>query len=174
MWEEVPKIEEEAPVGSGEVATEESLVPEVPPIDEAPLTNYLRAWNETPENLAQLTNHGRISYLEGVLQKAINRKIILGSAINSTQTFSVTVPTYSMVERVNGNNGWISSIVTDSGVGMPDEMYTQMYYGNHPTHNNTYLLLSITSNRSDITVSGNAMLYSNFTAEINFTVKEYR
>ncbi|MDV7745610.1 MULTISPECIES: hypothetical protein [Enterococcus] len=169
--EEVPKIEEEAPVGSGEVATEESLVPEVPPIDEAPVPNYLRAWNETPENLAQLTNHGRISYLEGVLQKAINRKIILGSAINSTQTFSVTVPTYSMVERVNGNNGWISSIVTDSGVGMPDEMYTQMYYGNHPKYNNTYLLLNITSNRSDITVSGNAMLYSNFTAEINFTVK---
>lgn len=169
--EEVPKIEEEAPVVSGEVATEESLVSEVPPIDEAPLPNYLRVWNETPENLAQLTNHGRISYLEGVLQKAINRKITLGTAINSTETFSITVPTHSMVERVNGNNGWISSIVTDSGVGMPDEMYTQMYYGNHSTHKNTYSLTNISSNRSDITVSGSVTINSNFTTTINFTVK---
>ncbi|WP_206853954.1 Ig-like domain repeat protein [Candidatus Enterococcus mangumiae] len=165
--EEIPVVEEAPPVVTDEVPTE---VSEVPLIDENPLANSLRAWNETPENLTQLTNHGRSSYLESVLQNAINRKITLGTAVNSTTTFSVNVPTHSMVERVNGSNGWISSIVTDSPAGMPDEFYTQMYYGNHSIHNNTYSLSNISSNRSDITISG-TVTTSSYSATINITVK---
>ncbi|WP_206853766.1 Ig-like domain repeat protein [Candidatus Enterococcus mangumiae] len=169
--EEAPGVEEEEPVVPEELPEESAEVSELPPIDENPLTNHLGRLHLTPSNVEQLTNHGRISYLEGVLQNAINRNITLANTVNATATFSVTVPTHSMVQRVNGSNGWISSIVTDSPAGMPDEFYTQMYYGNHSTHRNTYTLSGISSNRSDITVTGNVTINTNFTATINFTVR---
>ena len=175
---EQPAIVEEA-----QVIEEEPVVPEEPttdipaeetvlsPLDENSLVaNYLARLNLTTENVNQLTNYGRSSYLEGVLQKAINRTINLASAANSTASFSVTVPTHSLVERVNGNNGWISSIVTDSDVGMPDEFYTQMYYGNHSTHRNTYTLTNISSSHAAVGVAATVTINNNFTATINFTV----
>ncbi|MGM0172413.1 hypothetical protein IGJ39_002525 [Enterococcus sp. AZ140] len=175
---EQPAIVEEA-----QVIEEEPVVPEepttdipaeetvLPPLDENSLVaNYLARLNLTTENVNQLTNYGRSSYLEGVLQKAINRTINLASAANSTASFSVTVPTHSLVERVNGNNGWISSIVTDSDVGMPDEFYTQMYYGNHSTHRNTYTLTNISSSHAAVSVAATVTINNNFTATINFTV----
>ena len=169
--EEALGVEEEQPVVPEELPEESTEISELPPLDENPLSNHLGRLHLTPSNVEQLTNHGRISYLEGVLQNAINRNITLANTVNATATFSVTVPTHSMVQRVNGSNGWISSIVTDSPAGMPDEFYTQMYYGNHSTHRNTYTLSGISSNRSDVTVSGNVTINSNFTATINFTVR---
>ncbi|MDB7102401.1 hypothetical protein [Enterococcus mundtii] len=175
---EQPAIVEEA-----QVIEEEPVVPEepttdipaeetvLPPLDENSLVpSFLPRLNLTTENVNQLTNHGRSSYLEGVLQKAINRTVNLASAANSTASFSVTVPTHSLVERVNDSNGWISSIVTDSDVGMPDEFYTQMYYGNHPTHRNTYTLTNISSSSAAVSVVATVTVNTNFTATIDFTV----
>ncbi|WP_375152554.1 hypothetical protein, partial [Enterococcus mundtii] len=68
------------------------------------------------------------------------------------------------------SNGWISSIATDSPAGMPDEFYTQMYYGNHSTHQNTYNLNNIVSSNSAIEVSATVTKNTNYTATINFTV----
>ncbi|WP_066026618.1 hypothetical protein, partial [Enterococcus mundtii] len=181
--EEPTLSEQPAIVEEAQVIEEEPVVPEepttdipaeetvLPPLDENSLVaNYLARLNLTTENVNQLTNYGRSSYLEGVLQKAINRTINLASAANSTASFSVTVPTHSLVERVNGNNGWISSIVTDSDVGMPDEFYTQMYYGNHSTHRNTYTLTNISSSHAAVSVAATVTINNNFTATINFTV----
>lgn len=169
---EETQVVEEEPVVSEEPTTDiptEATV--LPPLDENSLVvNYLARLNLTTENVTQLTNHGRSSYLEGVLQNAINRTINLANAANSTASFSVTVPTHSLVERVNGNNGWISSIVTDSDAGMPDEFYTQMYYGNHSTHGNTYTLSNISSSNAAISVAATVTINNNFTATINFTV----
>ncbi|MDB7086497.1 hypothetical protein PM729_02200 [Enterococcus mundtii] len=164
--EEVPPMEapSEAP------ATEETQE-EVPPLDESPLSVHLGRLNLTAQNVAELTNHGRISYIQAVLQNAINRTITLGNEVNATATFSVTVPTHSMVQRVGNSNGWISSIVTDSPAGMPDEFYTQMYYGNHSTHRNTYTLTNISSSNAAVSVSATVTINSNFTSTINFTVR---
>ena len=170
--EEVPPMEAppEAPATEETIETVETQE-EVPPLDESPLSAHLGRLNLTAQNVAELTNHGRSSYIQAVLQNAINRTISLGNTANSTATFSVTVPTHSMVQRQGTSNGWISSIVTDSTVGMPDELYTQMYYGNHSTHRNTYTLTNINSNRSDVTVTGTVTINSNFTATIIFNVR---
>ncbi len=169
--EEVPPMEapSEAPA-TEETATEETQE-EVPPLDESPLSVHLGRLNLTAQNVAELTNHGRISYIQAVLQNAINRTITLGNKVNATATFSVTVPTHSMVQRVGNSNGWISSIVTDSPAGMPDEFYTQMYYGNHSTHRNTYTLTNISSSNAAVSVSATVTINSNFTSTINFTVR---
>ncbi|WP_181055320.1 Ig-like domain repeat protein [Enterococcus mundtii] len=170
--EEVPPMEAtpEEPATGETIETLETQE-EVPPLDESPLSNHLGRLNLTAQNVAELTNHGRSSYIQAVLQNAINRTITLNNAVDATADFSVTVPTHSMVQRQGTSNGWISSIVTDSSVGMPDELYTQMYYGNHSTHRNTYTLTNITSNRSDVTVTGTVTINSNFTATINFTLR---
>ncbi|MFP1649125.1 hypothetical protein [Enterococcus mundtii] len=169
--EEVPTMEAppEAPATEETIETVETQE-EVPPLDESPLSVHLGRLNLTAQNVAELTNHGRSSYIQAVLQNAINRTITLGNAANSTATFSVTVPTHSMVQRQGTSNGWISSIVTDSTVGMPDELYTQMYYGNHSTHRNTYTLTNISSSNAAVSVSATVTINSNFTSTINFTV----
>ncbi|MGM0172414.1 hypothetical protein IGJ39_002526 [Enterococcus sp. AZ140] len=169
--EEVPPMEAppEAPATEETIETVETQE-EVPPLDESPLSVHLGRLNLTAQNVAELTNHGRSSYIQAVLQNAINRTITLGNAANSTATFSVTVPTHSMVQRQGTSNGWISSIVTDSTVGMPDELYTQMYYGNHSTHRNTYTLTNISSSNAAVSVSATVTINSNFTSTINFTV----
>lgn len=165
----IPESQEE--VGEETLETVETVEPqEVPPLDESLLSAYLGRLNLSTENVRELTNHGRSSYLENILQNAINRTIDLNTATGSSTTFAVTVPTHSLVERTNGNNGWISSIATDSPAGMPDEFYTQMYYGNHSTHQNTYNLSNIVSSNSAVEVSATVTKNSNYTAVINFTV----
>lgn len=172
IHEELPEVPNE-PEPQAEVTEEslETVEPQaVPPLDESLLSGYLGRLNLTTENVRELTNHGRSSYLENILQNTINRTIDLNTAAGSSTTFAVTVPTHSLVERINGNNGWISSIATDSPAGMPDEFYTQMYYGNHSTHQNTYNLNNIVSSNSAIEVSATVIKNANYTATINFTV----
>ncbi len=169
---EVPNIPESQEEVAEEIleTVETVATQEVPPLDESLLSAYLGRLNLSTENVRQLTNHGRSSYLENILQNAINRTIDLNTAAGSSTTFAVTVPTHSLVERTNGSNGWISSIATDSPAGMPDEFYTQMYYGNHSTHQNTYNLGNIVSSNSAVEVSATVTKNSNYTASINFTV----
>lgn len=172
IHEELPEVPKE-PEPQAEVTEEslETVEPQaVPPLDESLLSGYLGRLNLSTENVRELTNHGRSSYLENILQNAINRTIDLNTAAGSSTTFAVTVPTHSLVERINGSNGWISSIATDSPAGMPDEFYTQMYYGNHSTHQNTYNLNNIVSSNSAIEVSATVTKNANYTATINFTV----
>ncbi|RDC49400.1 hypothetical protein DVA85_23995, partial [Acinetobacter sp. RIT592] len=172
IHEELPEVPKE-PEPQAEVTEEslETVEPQaVPPLDESLLSGYLGRLNLSTENVRELTNHGRSSYLENILQNAINRTIDLNTAAGSSTTFAVTVPTHSLVERINGSNGWISSIATDSPAGMPDEFYTQMYYGNHSTHQNTYDLNNIVSSNSAIEVSATVTKNANYTATINFTV----
>lgn len=172
IHEELPEVPKE-PEPQAEVTEEslETVEPQaVPPLDESLLSGYLGRLNLSTENVRELTNHGRSSYLENILQNAINRTIDLNTAAGSSTTFAVTVPTHSLVERINGSNGWISSIATDSPAGMPDEFYTQMYYGNHSTHQNTYNLNNIVSSNSAIEVSATVTKNTNYTATINFTV----
>lgn len=172
IHEELPEVPKE-PEPQAEVTEEslETVEPQaVPPLDESLLSGYLGRLNLSTENVRELTNHGRSSYLENILQNAINRTIDLNTAAGSSTTFAVTVPTHSLVERINGSNGWISSIATDSPAGMPDEFYTQMYYGNHSTHQNTYNLNNIVSSNSAIEVSATVIKNTNYTATINFTV----
>ncbi len=172
IHEELPEVPKE-PEPQAEVTEEslETVEPQaVPPLDESLLSGYLGRLNLSTENVRELTNHGRSSYLENILQNAINRTIDLNTAAGSSTTFAVTVPTHSLVERINGSNGWISSIATDSPAGMPDEFYTQMYYSNHSTHQNTYDLNNIVSSNSAIEVSATVTKNANYTATINFTV----
>ena len=76
-----------------------------------------------------------------------------------------------MVQRQGTSNGWISSIVTGRYfVGMPDD-YTHRCIMGIIRLIEIHTLTNITSNRSDVTVTGTVTINSNFAATIIFNVR---
>ncbi|THE14324.1 hypothetical protein E1H99_04815 [Enterococcus hirae] len=137
----------ETPTTEGTENTPSTSTEAPPPIAENPaVPDYLKNINQrvylTDALLAELRNHGQTSYIDDVLKKNVNRTLTLGGNVGDKVSFTVTVPTHSVV---NGNgNDWIAQIGSDQP--WPVAFYRHMYYGDHVSYPNNYSLNDIKSN----------------------------
>ncbi|WP_143352972.1 hypothetical protein [Enterococcus villorum] len=157
--EETPPTAEEVPVVQGppaleaqttneaisEMPADTSQTQSAPIIDVPPLLRQARAALFNLPNLDKLEPtlraYGQSSYIEGVLQKAINnQQVTLGAAVGSYQTLSIPFSTYSSVTQ-DEDRGWISQIA--SNTTQPEYYYQKMFYGNAPSYPNTFELTDL-------------------------------
>ena len=117
-----------------------------------------------------LVNNGKSAYIEKKMQAATNRTLTLGAEVGATQSFTVSYDTHTMVQEAG--NGWISWIASNLS-GTPDYYFQQMYYGNHPTYSNPYMLgnLRWSGVPSYLAVTASTPSISNYRVTFNVTIR---
>ena len=117
-----------------------------------------------------LVNNGKSTYIEKKMQAATNRTLTLGAEVGATQSFTVSYDTHTMVQEAG--NGWISWIASNLS-GTPDYYFQQMYYGNHPTYSNPYMLgnLRWSGVPSYLAVTASTPSISNYRVTFNVTIR---